>query len=219
MTPNQPGPWFEVSRHATDPSGTIRWDHPRWQSKVSKARDGSYVVYSRERVALGARQAAPVKAAIRRLKRNTGRRSSPARPKSPKFSEMTVWSSVGAVRTAGHPSVMAGMLPPGVAAKFKKLPPGLYKYGWGPKKGEAIVQFKNASLLGAMTSTRIGASKVAETHYVVDNFDPRSPVIIRGIDDRGRTYFRVEEYAKTLVGTPEHVVVSRKRTTSKSAKR
>lgn len=129
--------------------------------------------------------------------------------KGPKFSEMSVWSSVGAVRSAGHPNIMAGMLPPGVAKKFRHLPPGLYKYGYGPKKGESIVQFKNASLKGALTSTRIGASKVGEYHWVVDNFDPKFPVIIRGIDDHGRSYFRVEEYAKSLIKKPVAVTVKR----------
>jgi hypothetical protein len=312
MTPNQPGPWFEVSRHATDPSGTIWRDHPRWQSKVSKARDGSYVVYNRERVALGAQQTAPVKAAIRRLKRNTGRRttrnarperppapyatlrdnawlvgfgngeylksydfspvthaivgwhttktqddamsfvtsgnakataskflvtddgaqvirmnrrtsrrrstrntgrrSSAARPKPPKFSEMGVWQAVAAVRESGRPSEVAGVLPPGVAAKFKKLAPGLYKYGYGPKKGEVIVQFKNAGLKGAITSTRIGAKAVGEHHWVVDNFDPKFPVVIRGIDDRGGTYWRVEEFAKQHARVP---VVARRKSVSR----
>ncbi len=136
-----------------------------------------------------------------------------------KLSEMEIWNSVATVRQSGHPTAMASMLPPGVAAKFRKLAPGLYKYGYGPKRGEAIVKFSKASLLGAMTSTRIGASKVSESHWLVDNFDPKFPVIIRGIDDHGRTYFRVEEYAKTLAGKREHVPVSRKRTTSKSAKR
>jgi hypothetical protein len=124
-----------------------------------------------------------------------------------KLSEMDVWNSIALVRQEGHPTTMADMLPPGVAAKFKRLPPGLYKYGYGPKKGEAIVQFKNASLKGAMTSTRIGASKVGEYHWIVDNFDPKFPVIVRGIDDQGRSYFRVEEYAKTLVGVPVAVQV------------
>ena len=97
---------------------------------------------------------------------------------------------------------MRDMLPPGLAAKFKKLAPGLYKYGVGPRKGESIVKFTNASLKGAMTSTRIGASKVHEYHWVIDNFDPSFPVIVRGIDDRGRSYFRVEEYARSLVRAP-----------------
>lgn len=140
--------------------------------------------------------------------RNTGRRLSHARPKPPKFSEMGVWQAVAAVRESGRPSEVASVLPPGVAAKFKKLAPGLYKYGYGPKKGEVIVRFKNAGLKGAITSTRIGAKAVGEHHWVVDNFDPKFPVVIRGIDDRGGTYWRVEEYAKQRVRVP--VVVRRK---------
>jgi len=136
------------------------------------------------------------------LGRNASRRSSHARPKPPKFSEMAVWQAVAAVRETGKSSEIASVLPPGVAAKFRHLAPGLYKYGRGPKKGEVIVQFKNAGLKGAMTSTRIGASKVGEYHYVVDNFDPKFPVVIRGIDDHGRTFFRIEEHAKIRAMVP-----------------
>jgi hypothetical protein len=144
----------------------------------------------------------------KKLGENAGRRSSHARPKSPKFSEMAIWESVARVRESGRPSEVAGVLPPGVATKFKHLAPGLYKYGYGPKKGEVIVQFKNASLKGALTSTRIGAKAVGEFHWVVDNFDPKFPVVIRGIDDHGATYWRVEEYAKQHARVP--VLVKRK---------
>lgn len=136
----------------------------------------------------------------RRSTRNAGRRSSGARPKPAKMSELGVWEAIGAVRAA-HPREHLDVLPPGVAAKFKKLPPGLYKYGFG-NKGEAIVRFKNATLKGAMTSTRIGASKVGQYHWLIDNFDPHFPVVVRGIDDHGRSYFRIEEYAKRFERVP-----------------
>lgn len=128
------------------------------------------------------------------------RRSSHARSKPPKMSELGVWEAIGTVRAA-HPREHLDVLPPGVAAKFKKLPPGLYKYGVG-NKGEAIVRFKNATLKGAMTSTRIGASKVGQYHWLIDNFDPSFPVVVRGIDDHGRSYFRIEEYAKRFEKAP-----------------
>lgn len=137
----------------------------------------------------------------RRMTRNAGRRSTGTRPKRAKMSELGVWEAIGTVREA-HPHEHLNVLPPGVAAKFKKLPPGLYKYGYGPKKGEVITQFKKATLKGAMTSTRIGASKVGEYHWVVDNFDPKFPVVVRGIDDHGKTYFRIEEYAKNFERVP-----------------
>jgi len=146
------------------------------------------------------------------LRFNATRRSSAARPKAPKFSEMAVWQAVAAVRESGRSSEIASVLPPGVAAKFKHLSPGLYKYGRGPKKGEVIVKFKNASLKGAMTSTRIGASKVGEYHWVVDNFDPKFPVVIRGMDDHGRTFFRIEEHVKPRV---RETVSVRRRATAK----
>ena len=147
---------------------------------------------------------AELNAMLKSPRRNAAKKSS--KPKPPKFSDLGVYDSVARVRQSGSPTEMAGLLPPGVAAKFKKLPPGLYKYGWGPKKGEAIVQFKNASLRGALTSTRIGASKVGEYHWVVDNYDPKFPVIIRGIDDKGRSYFRVEEYAQKYAKVPVYAV-------------
>ncbi len=128
------------------------------------------------------------------------RRSSHARAKPTKMSELGVWEAIGAVRAA-HPREHLDVLPPGVVAKFKKLPPGLYKYGFG-NKGEAISRFKNATLKGAMTSTRIGASKVGQYHWLVDNFDPSFPVVVRGIDDHGRSYFRIEEYAKRFERVP-----------------
>lgn len=131
-------------------------------------------------------------------KPNAGRRSSHTRPKPAKMSDLGVWKAIGTVRDA-HPREHLNVLPPGVAAKFKKLPPGLYKYGYGPKNGEVITQFKKATLKGAMTSTRIGASKVGEYHWLVDNFDPKFPVVVRGIDDHGHTYFRIEEYIKPRV--------------------
>jgi hypothetical protein len=140
----------------------------------------------------------------------SNRRSSRVRRNAkPKMSELGVYAAVGAVREA-RPKEHSALLPPGVAAKFKKLPPGLYKYGYGPKKGESIVRFKTASLLGAMTSTRIGASKVGEYHWVVDNWDPSFPVVIRGIDNKGKSYFRVEEYAKAFTKVP--VYATKKKT-------
>jgi len=145
---------------------------------------------------------------VKMMMANASRRSSHARPKPPKFSEMAIWQAIAAVRESGRSSEIASILPPGVAAKFKHLAPGLYKYGRGPKKGEVIVQFKNAGLKGALTSTRIGASKVGEYHWVVDNFDPKFPVAIRGIDDHGRTFFRIEEHARKFERVP--VRVSRK---------
>lgn len=146
----------------------------------------------------------------RRTTRNAARRSSHARPKRPKMSELGVWEAVGIVREA-HPREHRDVLPPGVAAKFKHLAPGLYKYGHGAK-GEAIVRFKDATLKGAMTSTRIGASKSGAYHWVVDNFDPSFPVVVRGIDDHGRTYFRIEDYAKRFEKVP---VMARRKTASR----
>lgn len=129
--------------------------------------------------------------------------------KRPKMSEMEVWNSIGAVRLLGPKNHANEVLPPGVAAHFKKLAPGIYKYGYGPKRGASFVKFSTPSLRGAMTSTRIGASKVGEYHWLVDNYDPSHPVVIRGIDDRGHTFFRVEEYARQFAKAPAHAMVKR----------
>lgn len=134
----------------------------------------------------------------RRSTRNAGRRSS--RPKKPKMSELGVWGAVGAVREA-RPREHLHVLPPGVAARFKRLEPGLYKYGHGAK-GESIVKFKSATLSGAMMATRIGASKAGSYHWLIDNFDPNFPVVVRGIDDHGHSFFRIEEYAKKFEKVP-----------------
>lgn len=149
---------------------------------------------------------------VKMIHSNTGRRSTGTRPNPPKFSELGAWEAIGIVREA-HPSEHLNILPPGVAAKFRKLPPGLYKYGYGPKKGEVITQFKKATLKGALTSTRIGASKAGEYHWVVDNFDPKFPVVVRGVDDHGRSYFRIEEYAKKFERVP--VYATRKKAAAK----
>jgi hypothetical protein len=94
---------------------------------------------------------------------------------------------------------MSNMFPPGLKARLKKLPPGVYKWGVGPKRGEVLTRFTKASVKGAITSSRIGASKAESFHLVIDNFDPSFPVILRGIDDRGRTTFRIEEFAEAKV--------------------
>lgn len=144
-----------------------------------------------------------------RTSRRTLRRNA---PKGPKFSELKVWESVGTVRES-HPKAMVDMFPPGLRAKLKRLPPGIYKWGIGPKRGETIVQFKNASLKGAILSTRIGAGKSESFHLVIDNYDPNFPVIVRGVDDRGRTTFRVEEFAKAKVKVPVAIKKSSKKST------
>lgn len=106
--------------------------------------------------------------------------------------------AAGDVRTS-RPKAMSNMFPPGLRTKLKKLPPGVYKWGVGPKRGETLTRFTKASVKGAITSSRIGASKAESFHLVIDNFDPSFPVILRGIDDRGRTTFRIEEFAEAKV--------------------
>lgn len=149
----------------------------------------------------------------RRISRNAARRTS--KPSRAKFNDLSVLMSAAAVREAA-PRRHHDMLPPGVASKLKRLPPGIYKYGWGPKRGEVIQPFRSASLLGAITSTRIGAAKSGEFHWVIDNLDPKFPVVIRGIDGAGKTVFRVEEYAKQFELAP---AVKKRRASSRSARK
>lgn len=136
-----------------------------------------------------------------------------AKTSKPKFSDLGALMAVATIRTQSTLR-KADVLPPGVSAKFKRMPAGIYKYGWGPKKGESITRFTTPSLKGAITATRIGAKSVGEYHWVVDNFVPAFPVVIRGIDDRGRTIFRVEEFARQFA-RPTAQMLQTKRSSSR----
>lgn len=145
----------------------------------------------------------------RRVSRNATRRKSGSKPKAPPFSDLGVLAAVGVVRAEASREAK-GMLPPGVASRLSKMPPGIYKLGYGPKKGEVLQRFTSAkNLRNMLTSTRIGAKASGEFHWVIDAFDPSRPVVIRGIDGSGKTVFRVEEYARQLVREPVAVVRSR----------
>jgi hypothetical protein len=121
--------------------------------------------------------------------------------------ELGVYDGIGLVRDAA-PREQLGFLPPTLEGRIKKMPKGLYSYGFG-KRGESIRPFKTDSMSGALTSTRIAASKSREYHWLIDN-QGGYPVVVRIFDDTGRTTFRVEEYARKF----EHamVTVERKRT-------
>jgi hypothetical protein len=109
--------------------------------------------------------------------------------------ELKIWDAVGLVREAKTREQLS-FLPPGVAAKVKAKGPGIYRYGYG-RKGEALIKYKTDDLNGVLTSARIASSKSGETHYVIDNRGGY-PVVIRIMDTKGRTQYRVEEYAKKL---------------------
>jgi hypothetical protein len=146
--------------------------------------------------------------APKKNRRRSGRvRRNPKLVGNAKFSELGTFGAVAKVRDAA-PREQLGFMPPGLVKKLRSLPPGIYKYGHGSKKGEAITRFSKASLKGAITSTRIGARAVAEHHWVIDNYDPKYPVVIRVINDKGKTTFRVEEYAKQFAS--ERVAVRRR---------
>jgi len=126
-----------------------------------------------------------------------GRRSI-RKNKRAKMSELGVYQAVGVVRSE-KPRGQLGFMPPAAVSQLRRSPRGLYKYGWGPKKGWVLTRFKSAGLRGAMTSMRIGAKAVGEFHWLIDNEDPHYPVLVRLVDREGRTRFRVEEYAKERV--------------------
>lgn len=134
----------------------------------------------------------------RRVRRNT---------KKSGFSELGTFDAVGIVRRAA-PREQLGFMAPGLVKMLRDMPPGIYKYGHGPKRGQVITKFTKASLRGALTSTRIGARSAGEHHWVIDNYDPSYPVVIRIIDGDGKSVFRVEQYAQTLAG--EKVAVARR---------
>jgi len=146
--------------------------------------------------------------------RNRGARRVSRNPKlvgNAKFSELGTLDAVARVRASGSREQL-GFMAPGLVKKLRALPPGIYKYGHGPKKGEVITRYTSAkSLKSALTSARIGARAVSEYHWVIDNFDPSYPVVIRIIDDKGKSAYRVEEYAQKIPS--EKVAVSRKRST------
>jgi hypothetical protein len=71
---------------------------------------------------------------------------------------------------------------------------GLYRYG-GPG---TLTRFdRDIQLQGAMTSTRIAASKAKDTHWLVDA-SGGYPVVVRIVGPDGKTIYRVEDFAATL---------------------
>ena len=132
---------------------------------------------------------------------NAARKTSRQVPKAPrraphqvKFStESKIGEAIWKVREDASREQL-GFMPPGLAARLRKLEPGLYKYGWGPKRGEVLQRYKNATIGGAMTSLRIGSRAAGEFHWLIDNHDGY-PVVIRIIDASGKSAYRVEEYA------------------------
>lgn len=127
--------------------------------------------------------------------------------------EFAMLDGIGTVRAAA-PEEQLGFAPPGVAARIAKRPEGVYSYGFG-KGGESIRRFPNATLGGAVTSTRIAAQRSREYHWVIDNRGDY-PVVVRAFDPAGKTLYRVEEYAKQLARVPVMVEAKKTKRTSRS---
>ena len=128
--------------------------------------------------------------------------------------ELAVSEGVGFVRDV-HPEEQLGFLPPGLASRLSKMAQGVYSYGFG-KRGESLRRFPNATLGGALTSTRIAAQKSREFHYLIDNHSGY-PVVARIFDQSGRSVYRVEDYASKLKAEPVKVEVKKKRTSRRAA--
>lgn len=117
--------------------------------------------------------------------------------------------SIGVVRDAA-PAEQKGFMPPGVASRISKMGPGYYSYGFG-KRGESLRRFPRADMSGALTSTRIAASRSGETHYFIDNA-AGYPVVVRIFEPSGKTVFRVEEYAQKFMGEKAMAHLVKKKT-------
>jgi len=80
-----------------------------------------------------------------------------------------------------------------IAASLARRP-GLYRVG----KGKVTKYKGSTSLQGAMTSTRLAASGSGETHWLVKVYKSGRPkvVVVRKIDAKGKTVYRVEEAAQ-----------------------
>lgn len=128
--------------------------------------------------------------------------------------EFAMLDGIGVVRAAA-PEEQLGFMPPGVASRLAKRPEGVYSYGFG-KGGEPIRRFPNATLGGAVTSTRIAAQKSREYHWVVDNRGGY-PVVVRAFDPAGKSIYRVEEYAQQLARVPVMVEARKKTSRSRAA--
>lgn len=137
-----------------------------------------------------------------------------ARGKIGATKEFAMLDGIGVVRAAA-PEEQLGFMPPGVASRLAKRPEGVYSYGFG-KGGESIRRFPNATLGGAVTSTRIAAQKSREYHWVVDNRGGY-PVVVRAFDPAGKSIYRVEEYAQQLARVPVMVEARKKTSRSRAA--
>lgn len=90
-----------------------------------------------------------------------------------------------------------GGLNKSVRARLARMAAGLYRIGGGGQN-PTVVKFKTASLQGAMTNTRIAASKSGETHWLVRVYPSGSPrvVVVRKVDPKGKSTYRVEEFVE-----------------------
>lgn len=123
--------------------------------------------------------------------------------------DLDIRKSIAIVRSK-RPREQDGFLPPHAFRAIANDGPGWYSYGSGRKTSNVIRKFKTEDLGGAMTSTRIAATKSGEYHWLVDNHS-HYPVVIRIFDEHGKSVFRVEEYAQKLTGVEVPVEVKRTR--------
>jgi hypothetical protein len=121
----------------------------------------------------------------RRNPRRTSKRRSSAKSR--------VGYALATLRREGVSPQRAG-LNARIAASLARRGQGLYRVG----KGKVTKYKSSTTLQGAMTSTRIAASRSGETHWLVKVYKSGRPktVVVRKINPQGKTVYRVEEVAQ-----------------------
>lgn len=114
--------------------------------------------------------------------------------------ELAINEAIGIVRSEAPREQLTFLS--GTAKKaLRNASSGLYRWAEGK-----LTRFKETtSLAGALTNMRIAASKSGEPHFLIDN--GRYPVVVRISDGRGRTVYRVEEYARQFARVPAYAVL------------
>ncbi len=109
--------------------------------------------------------------------------------------EFAMLEGIDIVRSAASPEQLS-FIPPNMLALLESMAPGVYGFGI---EESSVRNFPNASLTGAVTSTRIASQKSGGYHWLVDKTG-RYPVVVRVFSPTGETLYRVEEYAAKRKG-------------------
>lgn len=159
------------------------YDGPSWE-KVQRAKRKRATTRRKRGRRVTRRVAANPKLVGNRPRRGTRRRSS---------AKSRVGYALATLRHA-HASPKKAGLSARIARSLARSTAGLYRVGGGK-----VVKYRpSTSLQGAMTSTRIAASASRETHWLVKVYQSGTPkvVVVRKVDSKGRTTYRVEDSAR-----------------------